>query len=216
MYYEWIQENKRTIFLSVVTALVALTIWGVVTIVTRTGKVSVTISAVPSNATITMNDKKLGSGTHWVTPGTYTVTAQKEGFETITKTAEITSEKKQNAVAFSLAPESDEAKKWAEANPDAYKTNEEYGAIEARANGDYFRKKYPITNVLPYTDPYYKIGYTSENNRDITITIATSSPRYRYFAVEKFRELGFNPTDYRITFTDFKNPLITVEAGKDE
>ncbi|MBI3889023.1 hypothetical protein HY312_00385, partial [Candidatus Saccharibacteria bacterium] len=126
---------------------------------------------------------------------------------TQTKQVTVTPDKKQNTVAISLTPVSDTAKKWAEANQSAYKANEAYGSIEARSNGEYFRTNHPITNVLPYTDPYYKIGYKSTDNSSIIVTITTPSPRYRYIAIQKFRELGFNPTDYRIEFNDFKSPL---------
>lgn len=211
MYYEWIQANKRLVAIVAVLVLVLLTGWGIVTYITRTGKVGVTVSAVPSDAEVTVNNKNVGNGTHWLAAGSYTITAKKEGFKTRTKQVEVTSEKKQNTVALSLTPESESAKKWADANPNAYKTNEAYGAVEARMNGDYFRTKHPVTGVLPYTDPYYQIGYTSKNNKDIIITITTPSPRYRYLAVEKFRDLGFNPTDYRIEFSDFKNPLGAVD-----
>ena len=207
MYYEWIQSNKRSIAITLVVLFIVLTGWGIVTYITRTGKVGVTISAVPNDATITINGKNKGNGTHWLEAGTYTITAKKEGFKTRTKQVDATPDKKQNAVALSLTPESEVAKKWADANPNAYKANEAYGAIEARMNGDYFRVKHPVTGVLPYNDPYYQIGYTSKDNRDIIITIATPSPRYRYLAIEKFRDLGFNPTEYRIEFTDFKSPL---------
>lgn len=207
MYYDWIQTHKKTIVITSMFLFSLLIIWGVATYISRTGKIGVTISAVPSDATITIDTNNIGNGTHWMKAGVYTITAKKEGFKTRTKEVEVTATKKQNVVAISLTPESDTAKKWVEANPEAYKKNESYGAIEARVNGEYFRTKHPITNVLPYTDPYYTIGYKSDNNRTIVVTISTPSPRYRYYAVEKFRELGFNPTEYQIEFSNFKSPL---------
>jgi hypothetical protein len=207
MYYEWIQKNKKTIIVVSVVLLSFIIAWGVTTYVTRIGKTAVTLSVVPRDASVTINGSPAGHGTTWVQNGTYTIKASKDGFESRTKQVEVTNEKEQNTVALALTPISEEAKAWAEKHPDAYRSNEAYGAIEARMNGDYFRKKHPVTNVLPYEDPYYTIAYTSENNTDLTITITTPSPRYRYLAVQKFRELGFNPSDFRIKFVDFSSPL---------
>jgi hypothetical protein len=87
------------------------------------------------------------------------------------------------------------------------KKNESYGAIEASNNGKYFTAKNPITTKLPYNDPYYTIGYTPRTDGGVDLTISTPSPRYRFYAVEKIRELGYDPTDFVIVFKDFKNPL---------
>lgn len=212
MYYEWIQQHKKTITLCLVVFLLVIFAWGITTYITRAGKVGVTIKTVPSDATVLINDKPASSGTHWLVADTYEITAQKDGFKTRTKTVIVSGDKNQNAVALSLTPVSDVAKRWAEANEYEYKKNEEYGAIEARANGAYFQAKNPIAKVLPYTDPYYEIGFKQSEGDTVIITIDTPSPRYRYLAIQKFRDLGFNPTEYRIQFTDFKNPL---EAGNE-
>lgn len=207
MYHDWIQHNKKTLAICLAVFILLLTGWGVGTYISRLGKVGVTISAVPRDASVTINGKVASSGTHWLIPGNYTVTASKEGFKQRTKTVIATKDKKQNAVALSLAPQSEKAQKWAEANERAYKANEAYGAIEARANGEYFRVQHPIASVLPYTDPYFTLAYEAQPDNSIVLTVATTSPRYRYLAIEKLRELGYNPSDFRVMFTDFKNPL---------
>lgn len=207
MYQPLIQKHKKLLVLSIAILFIVLIVWGVVTYVSRLGKVSVTIATVPRDAQVTINGRDASSGTHWHIPGTYKITATKDGFVSRTKTVIVSRDKQQNAVALSLTPESDAAKKWAEINVSAYKSNEAYGAIEARANGEYLKKKHPITNVLPYTDPYYEISYEITPESALTVTIATPSPRYRYLAIEKLRGLGYNPTEFRVVFKDFKNPL---------
>lgn len=206
MYYEWMQQNKKTLLISVVVVIFLITLWGIATFIERNGKVGVTIKAVPSDAIIVINNKKTKSGTHWLKAGEYTISAQKDGFKTRTKTIVANGDKDQNAVALSLTPVSEAAQQWAKKNEHAYKKNEEYGAIEARANGKYLKEKNPITNVLPYSDPYYEISYELQQ-KNILVTISTPSPRYRYIAVQKIRDLGFNPSEYKIVFKDFKNPL---------
>lgn len=207
MYYEWYQKNRKLMIGGIVFIILLLTAWGIWVYVSRQGKVPVTISAVPRDSSVTINGQPSGSGTTWLTPGKYIIKAQKDGFKSREKSITVTDGKEQNVVALGLTPVSDEAQKWAEKNADAYKDNETYGAVEAQANGQYFQEKNPIVAHLPYDDPYFQITYAANTNNEAVLTITTPSPRYRYFAIQKIRELGYDPSDFEIQFSDFKNPL---------
>jgi hypothetical protein len=207
MYYEWYQKNRKLIIGGIIFIILLLTAWGIWVYVSRQGKVPVTISAVPRDSSVMINGQPSGNGTTWLVPGSYIVEAKKDGFESRKKTITVTDGKEQNVVALGLTPVSDEAQKWAEKNASAYKDNETYGALEAQANGQYFQEKNPIVAHLPYDDPYFQITYTANTNNEAVLTITTPSPRYRYFAIQKIRELGYDPSDFKIQFSDFKNPL---------
>jgi hypothetical protein len=207
MYYELLQNNKRRIVTVVVLLFVLLVAWSVMTLIDRQGKVAVVIRTVPGDASILFNKNTEQNGTRWIKPGDYTVVAKKDGFSSVTRVVRVTDEKSQNIVAISLQPESDQAKEWAAKNTEQYQQNETFGTIEANANGEYFSKLNPITTKLPFVDPYFKIAYVTNADQSIKITVSTPSPRYRFYAVEKIRELGYDPTDFVIEFKDFKNPL---------
>lgn len=207
MYYETLQRHKTKIKIAILLFVLFIIGWAVLTFIERSGKTALTINVVPSNAIVTINDQGSGNGTHWLQDGTYTIKAEREGFETQTKKVIVSGDKEQNVTAVSLTPQSDEAKKWAETHADEYSKNEQYGAIEANSTGKYFSEKNPITEKLPYTDPYFKIGYKTNDDQSIQLTVKTPSPRYRFYAVEKIREFGYEPTDFVIVFEDFKNPL---------
>lgn len=207
MYYEWLQRNKKRITLAVVGFFVFIIVWAVWTYIDRYGKTPLTISVVPSNATVRIDDRKIGNGTHWLADGTYKVKVEREGFESQESSIIVTADKDQNVLAVSLTPVSEEAQKWAAAHQRDYKKNEQYGAIEARENGKYFTDRNPITTKLPFTDPYFTLAYRTADDGSVVLTIDTPSPRYRFFAVEKIRELGYDPTDFVVEFRDFKNPL---------
>lgn len=207
MYYEFIQAHKRRITLFVVAFIVVLLLWTGFILVGRIGKVETTFAIVPSDATVTINGNKVGSGNQWIPAGKYELIVQKDGFATGKKSINITDAKEQNVAAISLRPESDKAKEWAKEHEEDYSNNERYGALEASSEGKYFSETNPITTKLPFTDPYYTIGYTPNTDNTVDLTIATESPRYRFYAIEKIRELGYDPTDFKIIFKDFKNPL---------
>lgn len=207
MYYDSIQKNRRRVIFIIAGIFLVIMIWSLVSFISRQGKVAVVISAVPSDAKIMFDDEQQGNGTKWIAPGDYIVTTKKDGFESVTRKVRITEQKSQNVVAVSLAPKSDDAKNWAEKNAEQYQKNEAFGTIEANANGEYFTEINPITSKLPFVDPYFKIAYVTNDDQSIKLTISTPSPRYRFYAIEKIREFGYDPTDFVIEFKDFKNPL---------
>jgi len=207
MYYDFFQQHKRRIQIAGIAFVILIIIWGVTTYVARHGKVPVVVSVVPSSATVTFNGQHEGNGTHWLQAGSYTVTVKKDGFTSQTEKITVTGEKEQNVVAVSLVAESGEAKKWAADHQQDYKKNEAYGSIQANSDGKYFTAKNPITTKLPYNDPYFTIGYVANTDQSVTLTVQTPSPRYRFYAVEQIRKLGYDPTDFKIEFKDFHNPL---------
>lgn len=212
MYYEFFQQNKRKIISGLVGLFLVITAWSTITYFSHLGKVDVYISTVPSDASVTFNSDHRGNGSQWMPAGNYSVTVKKDGFETQKQTVIVDENKKQNVVAISLVPKSAEATKWADQHQDQYKRNETYGSIEATVNGEYFTEKNPITTKLPYVDPYFTLGYVSKNNQSVALTVETPSPRYRHFAIEKLRQMGYDPTDFEIIFKDFHNPLGEVKA----
>ena len=207
MYYEWIQRNKLKTVGLILSFFGLIIVWAAWTYFDRTGKIPLTISVVPSNATVLVNGKSLGNGTHWLAGGNYTIKAEKEGFASQSASVQVTANKTQNVAAFSLSPESSDAKKWADSHQADYKRNEQFGAIQARNDGKYFSDKNPITTKLPFNDPYFTIGYRVNKDNSIVLTVETPSPRYRFYAIEKIRLMGYDPTDFTIEFRDFKNPL---------
>lgn len=207
MYYDFIQNHKQLFKLIGLGFLLLIIIWAVVTYANRHGKLAVVVSVVPRDASVVVSGKHLGNGTHYLQAGTYDVSVSKDGFKTQTKKIIVTDDKEQNVVAVSLAPESEEAKKWANEHEDDYRKNEVYGSIEANSNGKYFTEKNPITTKLPFVDPYFTIGYIANDDQSITLTVITPSPRYRFYAVEQIRKFGYDPTDFKISFKDFRNPL---------
>lgn len=207
MYYEFFQENKRRIITIGVALFAILMVWTAFTLISRIGKTPLTISVVPSSAKVTANGQQLGDGTYWLAPGSYEISVEKDGFESQKRTVDVAFEKKNNVTALSLMPKSDEAKKWADDHQREYQNNEQFGAIEARENGQYFTNQNPITKNMPFNDPYFSISYVVNDDQSIYITVNTPSPRYRFYAIEKIREWGYDPTDFEIVFKDFKNPL---------
>lgn len=209
MYYDFLQKHKRTIIIVSIGFFVLLIGWSMATLIGRIGKLPLQISVVPSDALITIDGSRYHNGTVWIKAGKYDMSVEKSGFQTQKKSITVSDQKDKNVVATSLVAQSEEAKKWADQHKDEYSKNEQYGAIEADQAGKYFSEKNPITDKLPFKDPYFTISYQARDDLSIKLIIDTPSPRYRFYAIEKIRELGYDPTDFEIEFTDFHNPLGT-------
>lgn len=211
MYSEsFIYRYKRHIVVLATVLFAVIVVWSVLIFVTRNGKVAVVISAVPSDSSITLDGTRYSNGTSYIQPGTYEIVVQKTGFETVKTQTTVTDAKEQNVIAVSLLPKSAQALKWADDHQLEYSKNETYGSIQANSDGKFFTSQNPITTKLPFKDPYFTIGYVSEGNNTIKLTIQTPSPRYRFFALEQIRKWGYDPTNFIIQFTDFNNPLIAT------
>lgn len=170
------------------------------------GKLPVQVKAVPSHATITIDNTPVKPGTRYVTPGTHTITVSAPGFATTTNTFYA----HQNHVPrqyIGLAPQSDEAKRWYNQHRTQYAELERIGFREAQAYGEKFQERWPIVKSLPIKDPYYTISYRHNPDESITLIIKGTSPRYRMFALSQLRKKGVDPTEYAIEFSGFTNPL---------
>lgn len=207
MYNELFEKYKKEVVGSFALLIALLIIYAAATAISHIGKIKLTVRTVPGDSVIFIGNTQIGNGDFYTEAGTYKVKITRSGFAPVETEVIVTDKKDENVLGVSLNPVTEEAKKWAKDHQGDYKNNEKYGAIQAKQTGQYMTKQNPIINELPYQNPYYKIAYRSQDNQNITLTIATESPRYRYLAVQKIREMGYDPTDFIIDFTDYKNPL---------
>lgn len=204
--YFILNHRMATLFLigAVITVMVFMA-W-VLPALRNRGKIAVEIAAVPSDAVITLNGQPISAGTIHVAPGQYSLVANKEGFatyETMLDTGHS------HYIPVLLAPESNEAQEWATANKEKYTAVEGVAGEQAQNAGDRFYADYPIANNLPYRSLYFNIDYRFPGSHEDTLVLEVNagSALGRQFAIRQIREWGYEPTDYKIVFTAFDNPL---------
>lgn len=219
MQYEpvyYIGKYRRHIIVTVITCvvlLVAITLyiqWR--NSVYRAGKIAVPVEVVPRDATVKVNGTDMTSrGTVWIKPGEYTATAVRDGFKTQARPLRVS----KDAVPYiyiALEGETDEAKQWQSSHGSDYQRLELLTAEKSRDYTVRFVSNNPIVNILPIKDPYYSIDYRNYDDKSIELIIYGTSPRYRKAAVDFLRKKGYEPTDFRVTYEGFVNPL----GGHDE
>ena len=106
-----------------------------------------------------------------------------------------------------MAPANDETERWQKRHARDYAEIERLGFALSQEYGKEFEKRWPIVESLPIKDPYFTISYKNTPGDDLLVTIQGTSARYRELALDHLRTKGFDPTDYRIDFIGFKNPL---------
>jgi len=206
------QENPRSNITLAVTFIVLIVLvfvgYFIYTSITRSGKLAVEINAVPSDAKITMNGTEVSNGTIYLKPGYYEVKGTKDGFAEFKN--EINIETNGQVVSVPMIAESDAAKTWANENEQEYLDLESEAGVEAQQQGEIFAKKNPIVSLLPYESFLYTIGYRADNSdktgNSIILEISAAEG-YRQQAIYQLRQWGYDPTNFKINFSDYKNPF---------
>lgn len=201
--------KHRILSLIIFLLILALPIlYFVYTSIDRAGKIPVNIIAVPSDMTLTLDGKTISPGERYLPPGTYTVKGSKDGFTDFTTQVIITSGDKKKSTSILLNPATGAAIDWAKAHKDEYLEAEGQAGSEARDEGEAFRDKNPIVNLLPYKNLLYTIGYRSDpddpSGNSIILEIDADEP-YRKSAIYQIYQWGYDPTDFKINFKNFKS-----------
>ena len=204
MIRDKIKSKYIVISLALIAALAVFLIWRWVYIANN----SVIISRVPSDAKLYVDGKEISGDRTSLSNGTYKVRAEKDGFYSYSDSVIIDDNSKYIAVA--LEPESSDATKWAKDNQDLYLQQEsEFGAKSGEAGATVLNDN-PIIDSLPIDGETYSVGYITDNNdksgNSIIVTVHATSG-YRNSAIKDIYNLGFDPADYQIQFSDYTNPF---------
>lgn len=215
MQYEpsyYIGKYRRPILIAVILIVicsVGFTIWHNIRLAAeRRGKLPVPVYVVPRDATVMLsNGQQLTTrGTAYIAPGNYKVTVASDGFDTQTRDVRVTSD----AVPYiyiGLAGRSTQAKSWQQAHQSDYQQLEILTVERNREYNTLFKSRNQIVNILPIKDPYYSIDYRNYDDRSIELVVWGTSPQTRRAALDLLRKKGYEPTDYRISYDGFENPL---------
>lgn len=207
MYSALSGKIKLTI-VAVVLVIVALIGYGIYTQVIKMGKAQVTVSVAPNDAAVTLDGKSISTGTLYLEPNkNYTFSASKSGYVNQTTKKYVTST--DNFVGFELLP-SGGATDWSKQDLSPYLQIEQQGGKAANQKGQALTDKYPIIDSLPIENYIYTIGYIADpsdpTNNSIILTV-DAAQGYRNGAIQAIRDLGYDPSKFKIKFYNYTNPF---------
>jgi len=174
----------------------------------------VVIDALPTYATITIDGKKSGQGSKFLSEGSHKIEVSASGFDSTSQTIVVKKAEKQTFLASLLSANS-EGEKWVQDHAELYKKFEEKGAINAQEKGAKAQKEFPIVSLLPYEDDTYIVGYRMPKEDELVITIRGTSSLARQLALSRIKSWGYDPAEFSIEFVDYRSPFVTQEEEDD-
>lgn len=197
-------------------ALLALVVfYWIILSITRQGETRVTITVVPNDSKIFINNQPAKPGTAYLKPGEYTLKASRSGFKDDVQTIKVGD--KPVDTGLIPRPDSDSARKFLEDNPTIQAQREAIGGQRANQKGQQIESKSPIITLLPFTDiagPFsIDYGPSPDRKDGVFLIVSDSSPEGRTNALRWIKQQGYDPTELEIRFYDFNSPLTPSESN---
>lgn len=206
------QKKITVIVIAGLAFLVAVVIgFSIYSSISRSGKTELEVYVAPLKSNIYANDIHLKPGKNYLKPGEYNIKATMDGFHDYEYTTTIDPGQDEPVVIpIQLAPRTEEAQKYVDDHEQEFIKVEDAAGQAASQEGAKFTEKNPIISKLPVDNLLYTIGYradpSDDTGRSIIIEI-DAAPGYRNLAVGKIKELGYNPSDFKYTFREVRNPF---------
>lgn len=208
-------QRSRTPTLVIIVIIIAFGLLMGLNILQRSahaGKVKVAVYVLPDGAKLNIRGQQYGNGTAYLAPGTYSITAQVGGYADYSGKFTVDPSIKKPVLDVIMTPTSDAAKTYYANNQSLVQQRQSIGANQSHQQSSLIFKKSPIVSQLPYDDLLYTIGYQADpadpSGQAIIIDI-TADEGFRNAAVNQIRKLGYDPTDFKISFEDYANPFTT-------
>ncbi|MDR3297881.1 MAG: hypothetical protein LBT19_00670 [Candidatus Nomurabacteria bacterium] len=173
------------------------------TLISRIGKIAVQVKVAPFDAALYLNGTKVkNDGVNYISPGTYTLTAEREHFEALTEVVVIS--EKNSYILGKLTPGDEEGEEIANERIKDYLAVEGVMGGLANKEGEEIKEKWPILKYLPINNKFYSISYAYDDARE-PIILVKADTQYIDIAVQKLKLLkDVDLVEYKIVF-DTKN-----------
>lgn len=171
------------------------------------GKNQVIIYTLPTDATVTIDGKVVSGEMQYLAAGEYAIKVERQDFRPQTIVKRVV-DGDNTAVTVGLEPANDTGQQWLDNNAEAVAEFEGRVGAVANAEGEAFQEKNPIVKDLPYQNYLFTIGYRndpSDPSGQSIILVIDAPEIYRQQALTQIYNLGYDPTDYKINFSNFRS-----------
>lgn len=195
---------RRLLIITASASVFALLAILIISAIDKQGLEKIELVSYPSDAMVSINGAEpTVSKEFYLKPGRYTAAFEREGFskETIRIDTELDGD---YPLLASLLAQSKEAEQWEEDNKSERERFETLSSGILRDQGEDQRGDYPIIRYLPSKSSLYSIGYVTNDDRSIVVTIHAPDV-YVPYAINQIENWGIDPEDYEIDFVNQRN-----------
>lgn len=195
---------KKILFILASLSLLAYVGVAIVSFFDKQGLHKIQLVSYPGDAVVSVNGSvATGQKDYYLEPGVYVAKFEREGFAD--SYAQINTEIDGDyPILVSMLAESDEAVAWEEENIRERQKFEQLSSGILTERGDDKREKYPIIKHLPKKNNLYSIGYITNDDQTIVVTIHAPDV-YVPYALNDIRQWGIDLEDYDIEFVNQRN-----------
>lgn len=195
---------RRLLIITASESVIVLLAILIISAIDKQGLEKIELVSYPSDAMVSINGAEpTVSKEFYLKPGRYTASFEREGFskETIRIDTELDGD---YPLLASLLAQSKEAEQWEEDNKSERERFETLSSGILRDQGEDQRGDYPIIRYLPSKSNLYSIGYVTNDDRSIVVTIHAPDV-YVPYAINQIENWGIDPEDYEIDFVNQRN-----------
>jgi hypothetical protein len=166
---------SRRNLLFIIGAVLLLVVILILTFASSFGKETVTISSSPADAAITMDGKKIKTGTHKISKGKHKLVATRDHFTQLTVDIDTNELRGTKTVYLIMIASDDEGRAYIDSHPEEQDMRERAGNSEFSNVQETLMEKYPVLADLPHETNSYKVDYevTDDKTAAVTFIITT-------------------------------------------
>jgi hypothetical protein len=191
---------------------VILAVW----LITSRRSAAIDLLIAPASAEVQINGRSFNNGTHRVEPGRYDIFVSKDGF--VSYSASFMVREGETFAVHQFLMQTDGTYQWYIDHPDDGMLLTSIGSSQADESSQGFMERYPILNVIPYTDASptgirFNIAtrYTPVGELVVLVNLNTCSKNaalgYKNAALDWLRSVDINPSDYNLEYSTICGPL---------
>lgn len=199
-------RNRRTLrlIMALLVLLFIILAYFVVLLVGHHKLSKLSMQVIPTDSQLKLDGKKIQGKTLYVSPGTHTAEASKNGFTADSQTILVT-KKGPNNVYLAPTPATTEALQWASNNPALEIQREKYAQIQQNKYQDTLLNKYPFLKYLPIETSKYVITYGRsvkypDDPSHLAIFVHADTPGFQGAALDRLNSLGVDTPKQEIIY----------------
>lgn len=217
---QFLQKHRKPILIITALVIVGAISYNVAVLISRIGKVPVTVMYAPFDASVTINGAIYKNNhVYYLEPGNYQVEAKREHFETMTTEYTIGSDSKDNYFIGGLVPSDNEGTVISSEHIKEFLKVESLGGIDAENQANQLLKEAPIAKFLPINLNAYSVSYNYDKQGNFLIELVLKEGSgYSSQAIATLYGINngeVDPASYKIIVRDYEDPFGEFEQNSE-